>query len=182
MKNLNLISAAIVSLLLFSCNSKDGSFTSEKEVYSVKETKGLINSNVLLIDVRDANEIQELSYDVQGVKNIPLARLESKLGSIPKDKQVILVCRTGKRSAQAFEILKTKGYTNVATMKGGILAWKKAGYPVKASESACCADPTSENCNPDGTCKVPEKKEACCADPTSENCNPDGTCKTDTKK
>jgi hypothetical protein len=79
--------------------------------------------------------------------------------------------------------LKTKGYTNIANLEGGMNAWSEARLPTKTGvieKKACCANPNSKDCNPDGTCKTVKEesaKKACCANPNSKDCNPDGTCK-----
>lgn len=180
MKNTLLIFGTISSILLSSCSSSN--FTSPKEIFTAQETSDLLKGDVLLIDVRNPDEVAEQAYDVKNIINIPLDSIESEMDRIPKDKQVILVCRSGKRSGTAFDLLKEKGYTNIATMEGGILAWEEAGFPVIVSEkkSACCADPGSPNCNPDGTCKNPDElvdslncvsstEKACCSKETKES-------------
>ena len=75
--------------------------------------------------------------------------------------------------------LKAKGFENVANMEGGMNAWSENGLPTLAGgeKKACCANPNSKDCNPDGTCKKTAEKKACCANPNSKDCNPDGTCK-----
>lgn len=149
---------SFVAGLFASCNtaSTGEEFKSPQETFTPKETSNL--KNALLIDVRDYEEVEEISYDVKNVINIPLDSIESKLESIPKDKQVVFVCKSGKRSKNAYDILVEKGYSNVASMEGGIIAWEEAGLPVLMGEDnpkkSCCADPSSPNCNPDGTCKT----------------------------
>ncbi len=180
-----LILATIALHFIMSCNNTD--FKSPKESFSIKEVSEMIKNDVLLIDVRTSDEIAELSYDIKNIMAIPLDSIEKNIYSIPKNKQVILVCQSGNRSEQAYELLKKKGFINIANMEGGMNAWIEAGLPTKRNDAlaneekkACCADPNSENCNPDGTCKQGTKTEtkACCADPNSKECNSDGTCKT----
>ena len=84
--------------------------------------------DVLLIDVREPNEYA--AGHIPGSKLIPLGQLESRLAEIPKDKQVIAVCRTGRRSGEATQLLAEKGY-DVQNMTGGITAWKAAGYELQ---------------------------------------------------
>ena len=50
------------------------------------------------------------------------------MDKISKDKEVILVCRSGGRSNKAATILSKKGYTKVSNMEGGIMAWSEAGF------------------------------------------------------
>lgn len=175
----------LVIIGLASCNTSN--FISSKQSFTVKEVAEMLDDNILFVDVRNADELTHQAYDVKNILNIPLDSLEVKKSLIPKDKQVILVCQSGNRSGQAFEILKKMGYTNTANMIGGMNAWSEAGLPTKmlvmSDTKACCTDPNSENCGPDGTCKPNAKTETntCCADPNSKDCLPDGTCKTDTK-
>ncbi len=164
MKKLILTITAIASLFLISCNSNSTGTNSkgEKENLTVTEANALLKANALLIDVRNPDELAEQSYDVKEVVNIPLADLESNLADIPKDKEVIVACKAGGRSQKALDLLKKNGFTNISNMQGGITAWTEAGFPTKAGETtkkACCANPNSKDCNPDGTCKQPADKK-----------------------
>ena len=87
------------------------------------------NPDVVLIDVREQWE-----YDaghIPNVKLIPLGELPSRLNEIPKDKFVVMTCRSGNRSNQATQFLRSKGFDNVHNMQGGILEWQQAGFPVE---------------------------------------------------
>ena len=79
------------------------------------------NEEFQLIDVREPFE-----YEVSNLNgvNIPLAGVLIESDKISKDKPVIIQCRSGKRSAQAVMLLEQQGYTNLANLQGGILAWK----------------------------------------------------------
>lgn len=57
------------------------------------------------------------------------------MNSIPKDKQVILACQKGGRSQKAFDLLKEKGFTNMANLEGGMNAWSEAGLPTKTGDA-----------------------------------------------
>lgn len=93
-----------------------------KEV-TVQELKSMIDENVnfQLIDVREPFE-----YEVSNLNglNIPLAGVLIEADKIAKDIPVIIQCRSGKRSAQAVMLLEQEGFTNLANLQGGILAWK----------------------------------------------------------
>ena len=85
--------------------------------------------DVVLIDVREQWE-----YDaghIPDVKLIPLGELPNRLDEIPQDKFVVMTCRSGNRSNQAAQFLRSKGFDNVHNMQGGILAWQQAGFPVE---------------------------------------------------
>lgn len=85
--------------------------------------------NVVILDVRETFEYN--AGHIAGVKLIPLGQLPSRVNEVPKDKPVIVTCRTGNRSGQAVQFLRDQGYTNVHNMAGGIVAWQNAGYPVE---------------------------------------------------
>lgn len=76
----------------------------------------------ILIDVRTPAEYRD--GHIPGVVNIPLAEIEKRLGEIPKDKKVVLICRTGNRSAQGTKFLRSKGFDNVFNSTGGMSTWK----------------------------------------------------------
>ena len=97
---------------------------------TAEEAFELINNSAVLIDVRDPSEIKEMAYGVKSVKNIPLDELKGRLSEVPKNIQVIVACRSGGRSSQAFGILKNNGFENVANMLGGMNAWSEKSLPV----------------------------------------------------
>lgn len=93
-----------------------------KEV-TVQELKNMSDKkeDFQLIDVRESFEYEVSNLD--GL-HIPLAGITLETDKIAKDKPVIIHCRSGKRSAQAILLLEQEGFTNLANLKGGILAWK----------------------------------------------------------
>ncbi|MDR2281959.1 MAG: rhodanese-like domain-containing protein [Sphingobacterium sp.] len=98
-----------------------------KEV-TVRELKSMIDQNeeFQLIDVRETFE-----YEVSNLNgiNIPLGGILIESDKLSKDIPVIIQCRSGKRSAQAVMLLEQQGFTNLANLKGGILAWKEEINP-----------------------------------------------------
>lgn len=98
-----------------------------KEI-TVEELKALKDNNedFQLIDVREPFE-----YEVSnlGGLNIPLAGIAIESDKISKDIPVVVHCRSGKRSAQAIMLLEQQGFSNLANLKGGILAWKEEFDP-----------------------------------------------------
>lgn len=85
--------------------------------------------DVVLIDVREQYEYDEAH--IPGVTLIPLNSVPQRLDEIPKDKTVIMTCRSGNRSGQATDFLRENGFDNVHNMSGGINAWKSAGLDVE---------------------------------------------------
>jgi rhodanese-related sulfurtransferase len=174
--------SVFATFFVMSCNNSN--FKSPKEAFTAKEVSEMIKGDVLLVDVRNADEIAEQAYDVKNILNIPLDSIEAKMNIIPKDKQVILVCQGGKRSKEAYDILVKKGFTNLANMEGGMNAWSEAGFPTKSNEvvagtekKACCANPNSKDCNPDGTCKktTTTDEKPCCSGADKTKCATDNS-------
>lgn len=87
--------------------------------------------NVVLFDVREADEVQEQAYVAREVLHIPLSELENRLTEVPKDKVLVMACRSGRRSQQACDILQANGFKQVTNMEGGMLAWEAQGLPVR---------------------------------------------------
>jgi rhodanese-related sulfurtransferase len=61
---------------------------------------------------------------------IPLAQLSTRLSEIPTDRDVLIICRSGNRSAQARDQLHAAGFANTTSIDGGMNAWIAAGLPV----------------------------------------------------
>lgn len=77
----------------------------------------------LIVDVRDAEERRGDPGSIPEALGLPLDELTKRMAEVPKDRPVIMVCRSGRRSAQATVLLRKSGYTDVASLKGGMLAW-----------------------------------------------------------
>ena len=76
---------------------------------------------LFLVDVREPFEIEICRID--GAWEIPLGVLPLRYAEIPKDRDVVVHCRSGARSAQAVQFLQKQGYTRVKNLVGGILRW-----------------------------------------------------------
>ncbi|MEK7296816.1 MAG: rhodanese-like domain-containing protein, partial [Planctomycetota bacterium] len=97
---------------------------------SPKEAKELMgNENgVFLLDVRTKEEYNE--SHIKTAHLIPVQELEQNIERIPKDRNVVVYCASGKRSAKACGILKNKGLKSLYNIEGGIRQWMADGYPV----------------------------------------------------
>ncbi len=76
---------------------------------------------VYVLDVRNPNEYQICR--IPGSTLLPLPDLPLRFRDVPTDREVVVHCKSGKRSAQAIEFLRQQGYTNLRNLTGGILAW-----------------------------------------------------------
>ena len=83
-----------------------------------------------LLDVREPHE-----YAISNIDGtlIPLGELPNRLNEIEdqRDKEVVVMCRSGGRSAQGLKILEKNGFSNVINLKGGVNAWAKEIDPSK---------------------------------------------------
>ncbi len=96
---------------------------------SVAELKRMIDAreNFHLIDVREPSEHELVNI---GGDCIPLSTVESQVHRIPRDRPVVVYCKTGARSARAIRLLaKTSGFTNLRNLGGGIIAYIDAYMP-----------------------------------------------------
>lgn len=100
------------------------------EITSEETVKALKNGSVFF-DVREEYEILEQAYDIENKTEIPLGEIQIRLSEFPKDKNIIIGCRSGKRSMQACIFLKMSGYENVKNLQGGIIDWSESGFPTK---------------------------------------------------
>jgi len=94
-------------------------------------TQAWVKNGALLVDVREKDEIAELAYDVPNIINIPLSEFEERFSEIPKDKEVVVVCRSGARSLRTAGFLVNHGYTKVVNMEHGMIRWATKGFPTK---------------------------------------------------
>lgn len=93
-----------------------------KEI-TVRELQQLRNNNAdfQLIDVREQHEFDEANLN--GLL-IPMGEIIDRATEVSKDKQVVIHCRSGKRSATVINALESQhGFTNLYNLKGGILAY-----------------------------------------------------------
>lgn len=133
------------------------------------KTQALIKNGALIVDVREKEEVAQLAFDVPNIINIPLSVFEEHYTEIPKDKDVVMVCKAGGRSLRAAGFMVYHGYDNVINMKHGMIRWAQKGFPTigdtasvleNAQASSCCDTHSSES------------KKSCCNDAPKN----DGSC------
>ncbi len=106
---------------------------------TVSQAKERLTPSTLLIDIREAEEYQR--GHIPGAVLSPRGLLEFEIHALvertaavsdvaPEEREIVLYCGTGGRSALAAETLTNMGYRNVTSMDGGIVAWSAAGLPV----------------------------------------------------
>ena len=88
--------------------------------------------SVQIIDVREPNEFNAELGHIAGARLIPLGELAVRLGEIDKAKPVVVVCRSGARSARATQMLQSNGFARVANLTGGMLRWRAQGLSARS--------------------------------------------------
>lgn len=96
---------------------------------TVEEFKQKIDNNedVFLLDVREPFEQYQSKLEYEHSTLIPVDQLEGRLNEIDTDEntEIVCMCRSGSRSANACKLLEEKGFKNVKNLKGGINEWAK---------------------------------------------------------
>ncbi len=80
-----------------------------------------------VIDVRGMEEIAHGT--VPKAEALPLHILPAKVSELDKNEKLVVVCRSGARSAQACMFLQQQGFANVFNLRGGMMGWVGSGYP-----------------------------------------------------
>jgi queuine tRNA-ribosyltransferase len=87
------------------------------------------DSDAILVDVREPEEWRE--GHVAGARHIPMGQLPAELASLPRQAPIYLICRSGARSHRAAAHMLTAGFERARNVKGGMIAWERAGLPVE---------------------------------------------------
>lgn len=90
---------------------------------------GAAPAEPLIVDVREADEFATLRLD--GVVLLPMSVFADRHEELPKDRPLLMMCAGGGRSAAATTFLLRNGWSDVANVAGGIIAWERAGLPVR---------------------------------------------------
>jgi len=98
-----------------------------EEISPVAAEQLFNKQQAIILDVREDSEWKE--QHIPGAIHIPLGQLSERLTELKqyKDSPIIAQCRSGRRSAQASDVLKSAGFSKVYNMEGGLNAWDKAG-------------------------------------------------------
>jgi rhodanese-related sulfurtransferase len=122
---------AFVALLIYLIASAGGGGTATlaREV-SVDQAYQMYQDGVFVLDVRTQEEWDE--YHAPNTTLIPLDQLPSRLNELPKEREIVVVCRSGNRSQEGRDILLAAGF-NAASMTGGLREWYARGYPIEGA-------------------------------------------------
>jgi rhodanese-related sulfurtransferase len=104
-------------------------FPRSQSLTSAEALDGLHKGRLQLVDVREAAELAR--GGVAGATHIPLGQLPGRLAELDHDRPVAFICQSGARSARATRAATKAGY-DAANVRGGVLAWQRAGLPMTA--------------------------------------------------
>nr|WP_209262360.1 rhodanese-like domain-containing protein [Thiorhodococcus minor] len=84
---------------------------------------------VLLVDIRTPAEMGQGM--IPDALQLPMHLIPMRMSELPKDRDVVLYCRSGARSYQACAYMMQQGYDRVLNLRGGIIAWARHGFPIE---------------------------------------------------
>lgn len=90
------------------------------------------DKDLLLLDVRSSRDFGGKSGHVAGARNIPLETLDTRLEELSayKDRPIVLICTTDRRSKKAARLLARRGFLAIRIVSGGMSEWNKYNYPI----------------------------------------------------
>jgi len=96
---------------------------------TVAEAAALRDDGAFVLDVREPAEWAD--GHIPGATLIPLGELASRIGELDRDQRIVVVCRSGNRSAEGRDILLGAGFPSVTSVEGGMTDWASAGLPIE---------------------------------------------------
>jgi rhodanese-related sulfurtransferase len=129
-----LIGLGVVVLIvaaIFLINREPAYANSLPDTITVDEAYQKYQAGTFVLDVRTQEEWDE--YHAPNTTLIPLDELESRLNELPKDEEIVVICRSGNRSQPGRDTLLENGFSAVTSVEGGLKAWSAAGYPIEGT-------------------------------------------------
>ena len=121
-----LIAVGLIVFLIASLGSEQANSTRAlAATVSVDEAHQMYQAGTFVLDVRTPEEWNE--FHAPGTTLIPLDELASRVNELPKDRPIVVVCRSGNRSQTGRDILIQAGL-NATSMNGGLTEWRARGY------------------------------------------------------
>jgi rhodanese-related sulfurtransferase len=88
--------------------------------------------DVFLLDVRENDEWT--AGHVPGALHVPMMDVPARVDEVPTDRDVVVICRVGGRSAQVVAYLRQNGFDRVINLDGGMIDWEAAGRPMTSED------------------------------------------------
>lgn len=124
-----LLVVALIIFIILQSGGGNGTATPLARDISVDEAYSKYQNGAFVLDVRTVEEWNE--YHAPNTTLIPLDELASRVNELPRDKEIVVVCRSGNRSQQGRDILLNAGFAQVTSMTGGLNEWRSKGYPIE---------------------------------------------------
>ena len=122
---LGLLVIAFGGFFIFQQQQSAAADTIPQEI-SVAQAAAKRQAGAFILDVRQPDEWADTHIPSSTL--IPLGELENRINELPQNQEIVVVCRSGNRSAQGRDILKQAGFSQVTSMAGGLNEWKAVGY------------------------------------------------------
>ena len=136
MKNIPVIIVAFMLMILNGClkdtsTKKDANLESvdAKAAYQIIQNN-LNNPDFIIVDVRTPEEYSEGHINNSININYTSDKFGDQVKSLNRNKEYIIYCRSGRRSAEALKVFKDLGFKKIYNIKEGIVSWTSSGLPV----------------------------------------------------
>ncbi len=105
-----------------------GPVLSHAEISATEAERRVAGGDAVLIDVREPDEWRQ--GHAPGATLIPLSQLSARLATLPRERDVLLICRSGNRSGVAQDLLARAGFERAINVQGGLIEWQRYGLPI----------------------------------------------------
>ena len=124
-----LLIVALVIFLILQMGGRNNTQSALSSTITVGEAYKMYQNGAFVLDVRSPEEWDE--FHAPNTTLIPLDQLPSRLNEVPRDRPIVVVCRSGNRSQQGRDILLNAGFAQVTSMTGGLMEWRASGFPIE---------------------------------------------------
>jgi rhodanese-related sulfurtransferase len=97
-------------------------------------TQAEVGNDAYLLDVRDHDEWT--AGHAPGAHHVPMMDIPARMADVPRNGDVVVVCRSGNRSGQVVAYLQHNGWNNVHNLAGGMQDWAAAGRPLISEDDS----------------------------------------------
>lgn len=129
--NMGMVFMAVTSGLMLLWSIFGNRIRGVKEVNSAEALQLINHKNAFILDVREDSEYK--SGHILNAKWIPLGSLSQRIGELERyrEQPIVVVCRSGNRSASACSTLGKQGFTQAYNLAGGVMGWQKSNLPLE---------------------------------------------------
>jgi len=129
--NIWLVLIAVTSGLMLLWSFFGNRLRGVKEVNCAAALQLINHKEACILDVREPDEFK--AGHLLNAKSIPLGKLRDRIGELERyrEKPIVVVCRSGQRSATACALLNKEGFAQVYNLSGGVTAWQKSSLPLE---------------------------------------------------